>query len=172
MSVCMKRWASIATTIVLGTCAGFGGVASAFAQSSSAAPAVGTPRPLAELTRENADTILVDLQGKSFIVAYSSKEASPAQTQQLTLVAQEAVHYIGRVAFLRLDVDKYPDVFAGLSANHKWDYGPRFFVVNNNPNFIGQISDNFNGASDPIHSISSVRLHKEIYDWLKVQPAP
>ena len=129
-------------------------------------------RVLVEITAANADNILVDLQGKTFVVAYSSKEASAAQAQQIELITREAAIYAGRVAFVRLDVDKSADVFAALSGQRKWDHGCYFFIVNNNPNFVGTISDNYNGASEPIHVISSLRLHAEINNYLKIQPAP
>jgi len=154
----------------------FGAAYAAFAQSlpvaaraTSASPLVIAPT-LVELTAANANDLLVNLHGKSFIIAYSSKESTSAQQQQINLIAREGLNYGGQVNFLRLDVDKYPEVFAALSNNRKWDHGPYFFIVSNNPNYIAIISDNFNGASDALHSISSVRLHEEINNYLKIQP--
>lgn len=152
------------------TCAAVAQTAGAAA--SAPAPAPARPASLVELTAANANDLLVGLQGKTFIIACSSKEASAAQAQQMALVTREAAFYAGRLPFLRLDVDKYPEVFAALSHNRKWDHGCYFFIVSNNPNYIATLSDNFNGASEALHSLSSIRLREEINNYLKLLPAP
>jgi hypothetical protein len=179
MSIRKNSFARLALASLLVVGMSFGGASLALAQTVTAAaahipaPAAAAQTPaLVELTAANANDLLVGLQGKTFIVAYSSKESSAAQTQQLALITREAANYAGRLAFVRLDVDKYPEVFAALYSNRKWDHGPYFFIVSNNPNFRATISDTFNGTSDPVHSIGSVRLHAEINDYLKLQPTP
>ena len=144
------------------------------APSSGSPPATGAAQApvLVELTAANANDLLVGLQGKTFIVAYSSREVSPAQTAQIALITREARNYAGRLPFVRLDVDKYPEVFAALSSKRKWEHGPYFIIVSTNPNFRAILSDNFNNERDPLHAIGSVRLHAEINDFLKLQPAP
>ena len=177
MSIRKNSFARFALASLLVVGMSFTGASVALAQTATAtaarvpAPAAQTPA-LVELTAANANDLLVGLQGKTFIIAYSSKESSPAQTQQIALITREAANYAGRLPFVRLDVDKYPEVFAALYANRKWDHGPYFFIVSNNPNYIATLSDNFNNTSDPLHSIGSVRLHAEINDYLKLQPAP
>lgn len=125
---------------------------------------------LEELTDSNAEQLLLKQGDKAVVVAYSSKENSLVQKEQLELIARDSHNYTGAIKFYRLDQAKYPKTWSDISHNTPWGHGPYFLLVNNNPLMIGTVKDLKGGVEEAVHSISSDRLRAEITRFLKIRP--
>lgn len=123
---------------------------------------------LEELTDANAANLLIQQGGKSFVVAYSSKEGA-AQNDFLDMVVRESHNYTGAVKFYRLDQAKYPTAWSNITNGRTWTKGPCYLLVNNSPLVIGTIMDTVNGVDVPVHNLTSARLNAEIARLFKVQ---
>ncbi len=141
--------------------------------SSHARPSLRTVEAilkLEELTDANAEQLLLKQGDKAVVVAYSSKESSPAQNAQLELIARDSHNYTGAIKFYRLDQARYPRTWSDISQNVAWNRGPYFLLVNNNPLMIGTVKDLSGAGEVAVHSISSDRLRAEIARFLKIRP--
>lgn len=127
---------------------------------------------LPEVTDANAADLLINSKGMSLVVSYSTKESSPAQQQQLEMIARESHDYAGLVGFYRLDVDKYPNTWKGLSKGEAWTHGLNFRMINASvsPPQVASMTDIKNGVEIPKYSLTKKELRDHINSFLKVAP--
>lgn len=124
---------------------------------------------LEELTEANHEALLLKDDARSIVIAYSSLEASAAQTELLTMMLRESHPYKGVINFYRLDQARHPVVWHDVKKGAAWTTGPYFLLVNASPPMIGTIVEARNGVDSPLHQISQERLKAEIVRFFKVQ---
>jgi hypothetical protein len=138
-----------------------------FNSSSSAINDVDAGLKIQELTDTNAAQLLLSPGAKSVVIAYSSKEASAAQTEQLELMARDSHNYAGVVNFYRLDQAKYPNAWSAITRNASWDKGPYFLMVYSDQKMVITVADQQGKA---VHAMTSDVLSGEVNRSLKVKP--
>jgi hypothetical protein len=164
-------------TYLLGAIIAVFGMFGAFTTPVSAATpaAIHTADPLQvlpEVTDANAADLLLNSKSMSLVVSFSAKEASPAQQQQLEMIARESHDYAGLVGFYLLNVDKYPNTWAAISKGQAWTHGLNFRMINASvkPVEAATISDVKNGVQIPKQSLTKKELRDNINNFLKVAP--
>lgn len=138
-----------------------------FSRSSSAIKDVDAGLKIQELTDTNAAQLLLSPGAKSVVIAYSSKEASAAQTEQLELIARDSHNYAGIVNFYRLDQAKYPQAWSAITNKATWQRGPYFLVVDSDQKRVITVSDDQGNA---VHTMTSKDLSGEVKRSLEVEP--
>jgi hypothetical protein len=138
-----------------------------FSHSSSAIKDVDAGLKIQELTDTNAAQLLLSPGAKSVVIAYSSKEASAAQTQQLELIARDSHNYAGVVNFYRLDQAKYPRAWSAITSNTTWVGGPCFLMVYSDQKMVAIVKDL---QDNIVRTMPSDRLSAEVARFLKVKP--
>lgn len=124
---------------------------------------------LEELTDANSAALLLQPDARSVIIAYSSKQNSPLQTEQLEQFLRESHKFTGAVKFYRLDQATYPTAWNNISGGRAWTQGPCFLMVSNSPQMIGTVVETKNGVDVPMHALTADRITAEIARFFKVR---